>query len=460
MSARVPGPVSVCWSTNIGPIVGLCWLAAAVGCRAAADGGEPTRGKAGMEAPAPAASEDAGLPDAGGPVSVSERREVAPLDAGAEPGQPALPSAGKPAQPASAGKPAKPASAGMTGSMQVSTTPLRDWPARERARVLISGHSLTDNPLGDYVAKLAQQHARDYGWEQQIVIGSPVRYRTRGDDSHDPNFSGYSLGKNRDSFEKNILHELAMPTGIGADEHYETLVITERHDILGVIGGEDTVPLLRHYHDRLREHANQTRTLFYQSWPEIDLSKPEAWIAYQSRELGAWECAASKVNLSLERDAAAPTVTVIPVAVALAKFVERVLAGAVPELGGTQQERLGAIFMDDVHLTALGAYLAAAATYSAVFASTPAGVEPPPNVNASAAALASDLAWEVVSTYYRATVEPWRRSMEDCRSQLSALCPEYMAIRQLEDKSNFCSMWQKPDGPLSWPDASFPLPAP
>lgn len=371
-----------------------------------------------------------------------------------------MPSAGKPAQAATAVKPAKPPSAGMAGSTTVSDPPMRDWPARDRARVLLSGHSLTDNPLGDYVAQLAQQHTRNFGWEQQIVIGSPVRYRTRGENSNDPDFSGYSLGKNRDGFEKNILQELAMPSGIAADERYETLVITERNDILGVISGEDSVPLLRHYHDRMREHADETRTLFYQSWPEIDLTKPEAWIAYQTKELGAWECAASKVNLSLERDAARPTVTVIPVAVALAKFVERVLAGAAPELGSSQQELLSAIFKDDVHLTALGAYLAAAATYSAVFASTPAGVETPPNVNASAAKLASEVAWEVVSTYNRSTAEPWRRSMEDCRSQLSALCPEYMAIRKLQDQNNFCGMWQKPDGPLSWPDSSFPLPAP
>jgi hypothetical protein len=48
--------------------------------------------------------------------------------------------------------------------------------------------------------------------------------------------------------------------------------------------------------------------------------------------------------------------------------------------------------------------------------------------------------------------------MEECRSRLAALCPDYMAIRDRDDAE--CSAWQQTDGPLRWPDPSIPLPAP
>lgn len=330
--------------------------------------------------------------------------------------------------------------------------------ARDRARVLLSGHSLTDNPVGDYLAWLAQQHRRDYGWEQQIVIGSPLRYRTRGPDSSDPSFGGYSLGKNREGSEKNLLRELAMPTAIEASERYDTLVVTERHDILDVIVWEDTIPLLRHFHDRVLEHESQARTLFYQSWPSIERSDPQPWIAYQTKERDAWECAASKVNLSLQRDGAQPTVSVLPVAVALAKFLERVLSSSVPGVSSGQADPLDVVFTDDVHLTALGAFVAAAATYSSVFSSSPAGVDPPADIDAAAAKVAADVAWEVVSSYLRTARAASLRSMEECRTLLATLCPDYMAMRERDDTE--CSVWPQADGPLGWPDSSFPLPAP
>jgi hypothetical protein len=376
---------------------------------------------------------DSGRLDAGSPMDAG--KDSGPADAGIDSGAAADSGEVKP----DAGNPTPDAGV------------LRDWPAHTSARVMLSGHSLTDNPIADFVELLAMQHTRSYGWEQQIVIGSPLRYRTRGEDSSSSGFSGYSLGKNRDGNGRNILEELAEPSAIGASERYDTLVVTERHDILASIRGEDTVPYLRHFHDRLREQKSDARTLFYQSWPDID-GDPQQWIDYQAKELVAWECAASKVNLSLERDGAPAAVSVIPVAVALAELLERILAGAVPGVSG-----LSALFTDDVHPTRLGSYLAAAATYSAVFGTTPVGAPVPENVNPAAAKLALEVAWEVVSNYNRkGATDPSRRSMEDCRTQLTSFCPDYLAIRGL---SADCTAWQSADGPMGWPDTSFPLPA-
>ncbi|HTU58833.1 MAG TPA: hypothetical protein VMF89_10375, partial [Polyangiales bacterium] len=221
---------------------------------------------------------DSGRPDAGSPMDAGV--DAAPRDAGAD----ATTAADSGSAIEDAGNPTPDAGV------------LRDWPAHASARVMLSGHSLTDNPIADFVEQLAMHHTRSYGWEQQIVIGSPLRYRTRGENSSSSGWSGYALGKNRDGNGKNILDELAEPTEIGASERYDTLVVTERHDILASIRGEDTVPYLRHFHDRLRAEKSDARTLFYQSWPDID-GDPRTWIDYQAKELVAWECVAAKVNL-------------------------------------------------------------------------------------------------------------------------------------------------------------------
>jgi hypothetical protein len=436
-----------CWTSNVFLIVSVGLLGSACGKSetAAADGGIVAVAMAGRSGAGTGGGSGRapGVSGSGG-TGGSEPSE----DAGVEPDAGRADGGAGTAGMASAGKKAPPPTGGMSGS-PAQPSGLTE---RNSARVLLSGHSLTDNPIGDYLEQLAEQRARDYGWEQQIVIGSPLRFRTRGESSSDESFSGYSLGKNREGNEKNILQELASPTAIGASENYDTLIVTERHDIMDVIQWEDTVPLLRHYHDRLREHESAVRTLFYQSWPDIDRSNPQEWIAYQTEELAAWECAASKVNLSLQRDSAPQAVSVLPVAVALAKFVERVLAGTVPGATG-----LDAVFTDDVHVTELGAYVAAAAAYSATFQVSPVGATPPSGIEAGAATVALEVAWDVVSKYLGAGSGQWNRTMEECRTRLRALCPKYRSIR---DDTSDCSVWQQADGPMSWPDTSFPLPAP
>jgi hypothetical protein len=110
-----------------------------------------------------------------------------------------------------------------------------------------------------------------------------------------------------------------------------------------------------------------------------------------------------------------------------------------------------------VHVTSLGAFVAAAAAYSATFQASPVGAQAPSGVGADAANIALEVAWDVVSKYLRAGTAQWTRPMEECRTRLSALCPKYMAIR---DRDTDCSIWGRADGPMSWPDTSFPLPAP
>lgn len=324
--------------------------------------------------------------------------------------------------------------------------------------MLLSGHSLTDNPLADDVQAIAEARGRDFNWEQQIIIGSPLRIRTRGDDPNSSRFPGYAQGKNREGSGKDLLRELASPTTIGANERYDTLVVTERHDILDVLSWESTIPFLRHYHDRLRTYEPSARAILYQTWPDVDKASPQAWIDYQAKELVAWECAASKVNQSLLADGLPQAVTVVPTGLVLARFVQRALDGSIPGITGTTTQRMNMIFGDTVHMTPLGAYVMSAAVYAAVFAETPASATPPSNIDAAAATAGAQIAWEVVSDYHRAGNEPWLRPLDQCRTMVSALCDEYYSIR---DRSPQCGdYWSGSDSPYKWPDSSFPLPAP
>ncbi|MDC0741694.1 hypothetical protein [Polyangium mundeleinium] len=69
---------------------------------------------------------------------------------------------------------------------------------RTSARMFLSGHSLTDNPLPDHVLTIAQSLGKDFNFNEQIGIGSPIRVRTKGGSFDAPGWPGYSTGKNRE----------------------------------------------------------------------------------------------------------------------------------------------------------------------------------------------------------------------------------------------------------------------
>src|SRR5690606_24302503 len=129
---------------------------------------------------------------------------------------------------------------------------------------------------------------------------------------------------------------------------------------------ENTVGFLRHYHDRVRESTSNARTFFYHSWVSIiDKSNPTPWITHEKNALTAWECTASKTNLSLAADGRADRIQSLPAGGALADLVERVLNNEVPRITGTTLQRMNTLFTDNVHLTNLGMYYMALVVYSA-----------------------------------------------------------------------------------------------
>ena len=363
--------------------------------------------------------------------------------------------------------PAPDTTAGETGETDTGVVPPEGWEPRDSARIFISGHSLTDNPLADFVLAIAEGLGKDFGFNQQIGIGSPIRVRTLGGSWDNLDWPGYRTGKNRDGFDMDVIAELKDPQTLGVGEKYDTLVITERHDILGTIQWEDTAGLLRHFHDRFIDGNPAGQTLFYHSWLDIDKAAPQQWIDHEKHALYAWECIASKINLSLADEGRAERIATLPVGAALVDLVERVRADEVAGISGSDSEKMSAIFSDNVHLTPLGAYYAALVTYAAVFRSSPVGAVVPQDVAPGPAADLQGIAWEFVRDYYTAP-NAGVHSMEECRSFISeTVCPSFWTLRGEPGQVPGCSAHflnsdpNNSGNPFKWPDPGMKVwPAP
>ncbi len=293
-----------------------------------------------------------------------------------------------------------------------------DWQPRSYGRMFVSGHSLTDNPLADFIGDIATKKGDSFNYNEQIILGSPIRVRTKGDNPNATGWPGYSMGYDRDGQSLNVISEFLNPRTIGTGERYDTLVITDRHDLLAVIEWENTIGYSRHYHDRFIAGNSSGRSFLYHSWLEIDRNQPSIWIDHEKKALVAWECVASKVNLTLQSDGRSDRMKTLPAGAALVDLVERAIAGQVPGITGTTPNKLNMIFSDDVHLTPLGVYYVALVTYSSAFGKTASGVVPPAGINATTASALQQIAWNYVNAYYNRS-NPGVRTMSECRSFIS-----------------------------------------
>lgn len=333
---------------------------------------------------------------------------------------------------------------------------------RLEANVMFSGHSLLDNPLPDDFALIASSLSKDFDWNQQNIPGSPIRARTRGNDFNCGCWDGYSTGKNRNGTGMDVIQELDNPATLSPGDVYDSLIVCPRNDLLEVIRWENTIGFLRHFHDRLVDGNAQGTTYFYQVWREIDKDDHQRWIDFTREELMAYECVASKVNLTLS-PANPDSVHVIPGGLALTHLVEDALAGSIPTITGTTRQRLDAIFSDNVHLQRIGVYFMAAVHFATVFNQSPVGASAPPQVPSAAVSSLQQLAWDVVSTYNHSAARS--RNMADCRTSVANdVCPEFQRMRGRADLVQWCGDWSSTTtswNPFVWPDPNWTaLPAP
>jgi hypothetical protein len=287
---------------------------------------------------------------------------------------------------------------------------------RNQARVIFSGHSLTSAAVPT-VRAIASEKGNDLIDIYQDIPGSPIRMRTRGSNPTNDNvWDGYRNGTPNGL---NLVSEFRSPTQLPSGERYDTLVITERHDILGTVQWESTTSLLRHFHDRLLESSAGGRTYFYNSWLSIDKSNPAPWIAYELDSLMTWECVSSKVNDTLEVDGLSPNVRTLGVGWALARMVQSALNMEIPGLtGNSQQDILNQIFSDNVHLAAIGQLYVGAFSYSEIFGQPPSGFAIPGDVSQETGEALLAMAWSLTQEY-RARGNSHSHDMAACRDHIS-----------------------------------------
>lgn len=294
-----------------------------------------------------------------------------------------------------------------------------DWPRapRSSARIFISGHSLTDRPLPDQLAAVADSLETPALWERQYIVGSSIRRRTRGETDAPSVWAGYREGYNRHGEGLDVVAELRRPS-VHPDRPYDVLLITEQHGLLGTLIWNDTVRHLRHYHERFIEGNPRGQTYFYESWISLDdKDRPERWIAYERAASPVWQCIATRINVSLQAEGRSDRIVSLPAGRALAELLARALQPpGVPGLSGpTARDAVDRLIKDDVHLTPLGSYYLALVSYAAIYERSPVGAWAPEGTDPALARALQTLAWDFVSGYYR-SYRPI--SLAQCRQYL------------------------------------------
>jgi hypothetical protein len=295
---------------------------------------------------------------------------------------------------------------------------------------LYSGHSLSEG-VAEHVQALAQSVGQEFRYEQQLLVGSLIRQRVRGENPQSVEFAGFKSGRNRTGVgldvEAALRGTLPPPerAARGLPERFDALVVTERHDLPYAVAAEGTVQNLREIHDRLIEGNPQARSFFYQSWLEIDPVHPERFVDYERKAVVLWECVASAVNRGLAQAGRSDRVQVLPGGVALAALVERLAQGnleGLPVL--TPLQRLKLVFRDNVHLTDTGQYFMGAVHYATLFGRSPEGGALPPEVSPPLGRELQRLAWEQAQSYTAEAEMRAARPRELCSDYArSVLCP-------------------------------------
>lgn len=310
----------------------------------------------------------------------------------------------------------------------MSTAPSLPPPAEQR--IFISGHSLTDRPLPDYLAAIAESLGTHTDWNQQNLPGSSLEARTRGDAPTSSDWTGYRRGKNRDGEGIDVVAELRRPQTID-NKPYDALVVTEIDALLDYIVLFDTVRYLRHFHDRIVESNPRATTYLYEAWLGIhDKDDPRRWIAYERAASPVWQCLATRINLSLANEARSDRIQSLPAASALASLVERATTGAgLPGVTSpTVRQTLDRLFADDVHLKPFGVYYVALVSYAIIYRRPPIGAWRPAEVSAAAATTLQQVAWEFVTSYLKHN-QPI--SLEQCRAYVrNSFTNTYLAYQR------------------------------
>ncbi|KQP18655.1 hypothetical protein [Methylobacterium sp. Leaf100] len=289
-----------------------------------------------------------------------------------------------------------------------STGPARADEAAAPARIFISGHSLTDRPIPDDLVRIAASLGQPLAWGRRHSSGSTIRQRACRDGAF-------------------VTDEASDPDGPGG--LYDTLVVTEQHDLMGAFLWNDTIGALGRLHDCASAANPGIKTWFYVPWMSLDdKDEPSAWIAYERAAAPLWHCLVAAANRRSVAARRGNPIAILPAATALVTLIERAANGSAPP--GWPEKDAGRttalLIQDQVHPTRLGHYALALVTYAAMTGRAPIGAWAPEGIDPQTARALQDFAGTVAATAAREPEPDPAACAARLRSQATEIFWPYM----------------------------------
>jgi hypothetical protein len=284
-----------------------------------------------------------------------------------------------------------------------------------RHNIFISGHSLTDRPMPDFLTELANGAGAPLWWNMQNIAGSSIKQRSYGTGAG--SWSGFAGGTDRDANPIDVRTELRMPSTPDG-KPYDILMITEQHRLLDALLWQDTSRYLKVFQDEFIASNARGRTYFYAPWIDLtDKTNPSEWIEYERKALPIWRCMVARVNDDLARSGRQDRIHFLPASLALAELVNHLVSQTTPGFEWLDTTaRVDAVLFDDVHPTRLGAYYLAAVAFFSIYDADPTPVGVPAMIDSRQASTVKAFAVQFVENY-RAQSLTLRKA--DCLSPIT-----------------------------------------
>ncbi len=273
---------------------------------------------------------------------------------------------------------------------QDEPSPVISLEPRNSANLFTSGHSLLD-PVASVIGSVGLAEFRLGAYYHHTIPGSPIESRLQ------------SLGDE-----------------IFGMNNYDTLIVTERHDLIPVLrwhlGHQD----FKDYVDRfLNRNPNAQEFFYYHSWLEIDYNNPLPWIEHETAAGPVWECTALKVSQMYTDEMSDVEIQNIPASTALVELVSRSTGGN--NLPGVTQandyQTIDYLFSDNVHVEDVTSYFLTLVTYAFVMRRSLDDIDVPIGISTLTAQSLKTVAWDVVTNY-----APEFTSLAQCRDYMEDYC--------------------------------------
>jgi hypothetical protein len=245
------------------------------------------------------------------------------------------------------------------------------------ARVIQSGHSLTDTIPAVLERMIGAAGGPDVRVARSTVPGSTMEYRWQ--------------------------KTLVAPDAKAEIGNYEVLVLTERVSLPGPMEWHDSRGLALRWFNHAWENGHGGRgaeTILYATWVGIqgedwDTERHIPWRERLLLEAGRWKQILDHVNA--HRTAGSPPMRLIPGTQIIIEVNDKIAAGAAPGL-----KNVAELFTDGIHLSDTGTYLIGLAHYAVIYGRDPrglpnaVGLKNPPSPEL--AAWMQELVWGIVTS--------------------------------------------------------------